>query len=130
VSLDASTRAFVASREELPGIRRYVAAEAERRSFASSVPDLQLAVTEACSNAIRHSRTQEIRISVRSHGPCLEITIEDDGVYRDVAPVAPDTPDTDHRGLEMIAAVVDDFSLHRGTREAPGTIVRLRKCEV
>jgi anti-sigma regulatory factor (Ser/Thr protein kinase) len=125
VSPDASTRVFAAALDELPGIRRYVATEATLLSFANSVPDLQLAVTEACSNAIRHSRTGEIRVSVWLRGPCLEITVEDDGVYREIPP---DTRGGDHRGLDVIAAVVDELSLRRGTQETPGTVIRFRKC--
>jgi anti-sigma regulatory factor (Ser/Thr protein kinase) len=33
-----------------------------------------------------------------------------------------------HRGMYLMAAMVDDFSLHRGTEVRAGTTVRLVKC--
>jgi anti-sigma regulatory factor (Ser/Thr protein kinase) len=33
-----------------------------------------------------------------------------------------------HRGMYLMAAMVDDFSVHRGTERALGTTVRLVKC--
>jgi serine/threonine-protein kinase RsbW len=113
--------------EVLSDVRRFVTVEAERRSFEEFVQDLQLAVTEACSNAMRHSGTSEIRVGVSLVGSCLEITVQDDGVYR---PMPASSPDGEgHRGLYLMAAVVDDFSLRRGRPEKPGTTVRLVKCK-
>jgi len=127
MNLEVSTRAFPAERSVLPEIRRLVEAEARRHDFSDPVGDLQLAVTEACSNAIVHSGTHEIRVSINQIGTCLQITIEDDGVYDQVLPV-PETDGRGHRGLHLMAAVVDDFSLRRGTNEERGTVVRLLKC--
>ena len=92
-----------------------------------SIHDLELAVTEACANAIRHSGSDEIRVTVAPTGPCVEITVEDDGVYRMTLPVIEGDPGS-HRGMYLMAAMVDEFSLHRGTAAHAGTTVRLRKC--
>ena len=102
--------------------------EAERHTFSSSVHELQLAVTEACANSILHSGTREFRVSVAKVGSCLEITIEDDGVYQRVIPV-PEIDGQGHRGLHLMAAMVDDFTLHRGSERTPGSVVRLVKCK-
>jgi anti-sigma regulatory factor (Ser/Thr protein kinase) len=128
MSTRLSTRSFVAERRALADVRKFVASELRRHTFTAMVHDLQLAVTEACANSILHSGTKEIRVSVAPIGSCLEITVEDDGVYRRTLPV-PEADGTGHRGLHLMAAMVDDFTLHRGTEGRPGTVVRLVKCK-
>ena len=122
-----TTRSFVADRKALAEVRRFVADVADRHAFSTIVHDLQLAVTEACANSILHSGTREIRVSVAPVETCLEITVEDDGIYRRVLPV-PEADGTGHRGLHLMAAMVDDFTVRRGTERRPGTVVRLVKC--
>jgi anti-sigma regulatory factor (Ser/Thr protein kinase) len=128
VSTSLASRTFKAEGEALSEVRRFVAAEAERHAFTVFVHDLQLAVTEACSNAILHSGTKEIRVSVAPDGPCLEVVVEDDGIYRRRIPL-PEADGTGHRGLHLIAAVADDFTVRRGTERRPGTVVRITKCK-
>ena len=128
MSVSSASRTFAAERAVLPEVRRFVSAEASRLTFTSSVEDLQLAVTEACANSILHSRTREIRVSMTMVGSCLEITVEDDGIYERTLPV-PEVDGRGHRGLPLMAAMVDDFSLRRGTEERQGTVVRLVKCK-
>jgi serine/threonine-protein kinase RsbW len=123
-----SARSFPPEARVLSEIRRYVGSEIERHSFRSFKDDLLLAVTEACSNAIRHSGTREIRVAIFPVGSCLEITVSDDGVYRPLVP-APELDGEGHRGIHLMAAVVDDFSLHQGTPSRPGTTVSLVKCK-
>lgn len=111
----------------LADVRRFVAAASEPYLEQPSIHDLVLAVTEACANAIRHSGSDEIRVTVTARGPCVEIVVEDDGVYRMSLPVI-DGDAGSHRGMYLMAAMVDDFSLHRGTGTHNGTTVRLLKC--
>jgi len=111
----------------LADVRRFVAAASAPYLAQPSIHDLVLAVTEACANAIRHSGSDEIRVTVTVNGPCVEITIEDDGIYRMSLPVVAGDPGS-HRGLYLMAAMVDDFSLRRGTAAGAGTTVRLLKC--
>jgi serine/threonine-protein kinase RsbW len=111
----------------LAEVRRFVETTASSYLTDSFVQDLQLAVTEACANSIRHSGTEEIRVSIASLGTCLEIVVEDDGVYRMTLPVIEGEAQS-HRGMYLMAAMVDDFSLHRGTESRAGTTVRLVKC--
>jgi anti-sigma regulatory factor (Ser/Thr protein kinase) len=128
MSAGLATRSFVAERTVLADVRRFVVAEVQRHTFSAAVHDLELAVTEACANAILHSGTKEIRVTVESIGSCVEVTVEDDGVYRQTLSV-PEVDGIGHRGLHLMAAVVDDFTLHRGTEGRPGTVVRLVKCK-
>jgi anti-sigma regulatory factor (Ser/Thr protein kinase) len=123
-----SARSFSPDAKVLTEIRRFVGAEIERHSFRSFKDDLLLAVTEACSNAIRHSGTNEIRVEIFPTGACLRITVSDDGVYRPLVP-APELDGEGHRGIHLMTAVVDDFSLHQGTAAHPGTTVSLVKCK-
>lgn len=111
----------------LADVRKFVASESKPYLAQPSIHDLVLAVTEACANAIRHSGTDEIRVTVQVDGTCVEITVEDDGVYRMSLPVV-DGDAGSHRGMYLMAAMVDDFSLHRGTTSNAGTTVRLLKC--
>ena len=111
----------------LADVRRFVAAATEPYLEQPSIQDLALAVTEACANAIRHSGSEEIRVTVALKGPCVEITVEDDGVYLMSLPVVNGDAGS-HRGMYLMAAMVDDFSLHRGTDAHAGTTVRLLKC--
>jgi serine/threonine-protein kinase RsbW len=122
------TRSFTASGTSvLADVRRFVESAASAHLSEAFVHDLQLAVTEACANSIRHSGTEEIRVSVAPIGDCLEVTVEDDGVYRMTLPVIEGEPQS-HRGMYLMAAMVDDFSLRRGIAGRSGTTVRLVKC--
>ena len=89
--------------------------------------DLKLAITEACANAVLHSGTQEIRISVRLVDSCVEVVVEDDGIYRELLTSVDDDSDA-HRGLELMTALVDDLTLYPGTESRGGTTVHMRKC--
>lgn len=128
MSVGLRTRAFRADRGELAEIRRFVADEAGRHSFTVAVPELQLAVTEACTNSILHSGGTTIEVSIVPAGSCLEITVEDDGVYRREIPI-PEVDGSGHRGLHLMTAMVDDLALRRGTEQRRGTVVRLVKCK-
>ncbi|HEY7400275.1 MAG TPA: ATP-binding protein [Actinomycetota bacterium] len=128
MSDSTTTRTFAADRAVLADVRRFVAAEAERLSFSDHAHDLQLAVNEACANAILHSQTREIRVSIGLVGACLQIAVEDDGIYRDKLPV-PEVDREGHRGIPLMAAMVDKFTLRRGTEERRGTLVQFVKCK-
>lgn len=128
MSVGLRTRTFPADRRELAQIRRFVADEAGRLTFSTEVPELKLAVTEACANSILHAGASTIQISIALLGTCLEITVEDDGIYQREIPI-PEMDGSGHRGLHLMAAMVDDLALRRGTEERPGTVVRLVKCK-
>jgi anti-sigma regulatory factor (Ser/Thr protein kinase) len=108
-------------------IRSFVETQMEPDLPPSSIEDLKLAVTEAASNAVRHSGGDEIRISVERDGQCVRIVVEDDGVYKTTLE-AVDGDLEGHRGFAIIAAMVDEFSVRRGTGAGSGTVVAMRKC--
>jgi serine/threonine-protein kinase RsbW len=123
----AVTRVFRADGDGiLSDVRRFVA-QAGRGIGPALVRDLQLAVTEACSNAIRHSGTDEIRVTVAPRDSCLEVVVEDDGVYREELQIDGAEPEG-HRGMFLMVAMVDELTLKRGTERGKGTTVRLLKC--
>ena len=124
----ATARSFPPEPRVLSEIRRFIASELERHSFRAFTDDFLLAVTEACSNSIRHSGTKEIRVSVAPVGSCLEITVADDGIY-DPRIAIPEIDGEGHRGIQLMASVVDTFSLRQGTAAHPGTTVNLVKCK-
>lgn len=90
--------------------------------------DINLALSEACTNAVRHAESSEgyeVRLSVDT--AACRITVADDGCGFD--------PDTAHdswpalsqphgRGLALMRALVDELELTTGQG---GTVVRLVK---
>ena len=117
---------YPALASQLSDIRERVEQVGGRLLSPTECEDLKLAVTEACANAVLHSGTQEVRVTIIVTSACVEVVVEDDGVYRST-PAKVDGPGV-HRGLLLMAAMTDDFSLHRGTTSQVGTTVRLRKC--
>ena len=124
--VDGMTRSFDAGdRTVLADVRRFVSEEVGAASPAF-LHDLQLAVTEACANAVRHSGTDQIRVTIGRDGACVEVEVADDGVYSMTLPVP--AADGQHRGMYLMTTMVDDFHLTRGTEVHAGTVVRLLKC--
>jgi anti-sigma regulatory factor (Ser/Thr protein kinase) len=124
----SGTKTYPAGSDSLlRDVRRFVTAASEPYLEQPSIHDLVLAVTEACANAIRHSGSDVVRVTVSVDGPCVEIVVEDDGVYRMGLPMT-DGDAGSHRGMYLMSAMVDDFSVHRGTEAHAGTTVRLLKC--
>lgn len=123
----ADTRVFDAHSDSvLSDVRRFVS-DAGYGLGSEAIQDLQLAVTEACANAIVHSGTKEIRVTISEDQGCIVILVEDDGIYQTtLAPLEGDAQG--HRGLHLMTAMVDQLSVRRGTRYLPGTVVRLVKC--
>lgn len=93
-----------------------------------AVGDIELALTEACANAVRHA--------IGTAEYTVEVTIDADGCEIEVADVGPgfeppvndgEDPDTDTetgRGLLLMRALVDDLQF---TRHASAMSVLLRK---
>ncbi len=87
--------------------------------------DIQLAVTEACGNAVRHSDVGEyiVRLAVGDEG--CEVEVVDLGRGFDPAGVArPQEQLEDGRGLHLMHALVDEMHF---VRADDGTHVRLSK---
>lgn len=84
---------------------------------------LQMA-REALSNAVRHAHASRITLSLRSDGPVLELTVEDDGVGFD----ATAAPPSGHLGLanlrERATAIGGELTID--TVPGRGTRIRIR----
>jgi anti-sigma regulatory factor (Ser/Thr protein kinase) len=117
-------RTFAASPAEVPVIRHWVEELAEEASFSQVKSDLALAVSEAVSNAIRHSGTDRFTVRWAAEGPEALIEVTDEGAY-DRKAVSPDG--LGGYGLPMMAALLDELSIEQGSASGPGTTVRLVK---
>jgi serine/threonine-protein kinase RsbW len=76
------------------------------------IEDMRLAVTEACTNVVRHAYAGtegSIEVIVRPDGDALKITVADAG--RGLGP-SPDTAGPG-LGLPLIAAVTDGLEIER-----------------
>jgi anti-sigma regulatory factor (Ser/Thr protein kinase) len=117
-------RTFAASPAEVPVIRHWIEELAEESSFSQVRSDLAIAVSEAASNAIRHSGTHRLTVRWTAEGRKAAVEVKDEGVYSRES-VSPDG--IGGYGLPMMAALVDEFSIEQGDASRPGTRVRLVK---
>jgi anti-sigma regulatory factor (Ser/Thr protein kinase) len=92
------------------------------------VEDVRLAVTEACTNVVRHaydgSEFGQLDVVIRPEGELLEVFVTDDG--RGIGP-SPDTAGPG-LGLPLIAALADSLEIqhapHAGSRLAMSFLCR------
>jgi len=102
-----------ARRENVAVVRHVLGALAEALDLPPAVTeDVRLAVTEACTNVVRHAygaRGGDIDVVVRPSGRALEVIVTDAG--RGIGP----SPDTSGPGLglPLIAALADSLEIHR-----------------
>jgi anti-sigma regulatory factor (Ser/Thr protein kinase) len=121
-------RSFAADPTSLGEVRSFIRDRAREASlYRKDRDDLVQAVSEICANAVLHTRSQTIDVSCNVRpGGGVEVRVRDQGVF------APQ-PGTMHRGrlggfgLPLVAALVDEVSIARGTPGQPGTTVGLVK---
>jgi anti-sigma regulatory factor (Ser/Thr protein kinase) len=123
IALESDIRLTLPARaENVWVVRHVVGAFAEAVGMPRSVSeDIRLAVTEACTNVVRHAYGDDdgrIDIVVRPTGEALEVIVSDTG--RGIGP----SPDTEGPGLglPLIAAVTDRLEIQR-TSSAGSRIV-------
>jgi serine/threonine-protein kinase RsbW len=122
---DSDIRLTLPARPENVAVVRHVlAALADAlRLPADVIDDMRLAVTEACTNVVRHAyegHEGTIDVVVRPNGDALEIVVADSG--RGIAP-SPDTAGPG-LGLALIAALADTVEVER--RCGDGSRLRMR----
>jgi anti-sigma regulatory factor (Ser/Thr protein kinase) len=121
-------RTFAADPTSLGEVRSFIRERATEASlYRKDRDDLVQAVSEVCANAVLHARSRRIEVSCSMRpGGGVEVRVRDQGVF------AP-KPDTLYRGrvggfgLPLVAALVDEVSIARGTPSDPGTTVGLVK---
>ena len=108
-------------------------AATESKAFADcKVADMKLAVTEACSNSIRHAYddgTGEVLVRFTLEDESIAIEVEDQGdgfeppeTFRTFSPDAPEAG----MGLAIIDALTDELTFSPGTN-GRGSVVTFRK---
>ena len=113
-AFDSDIRLTLPARpENVAVVRQVVDALAEALALPDSVSeDMRLAVTEACSNVVRHAYNGEegtIDVIVQPIEDALEVTVSDAG--RGVGP-SPDSAGPG-LGLSLIAALTDTLEVER-----------------
>ncbi len=110
--------------ENVAVVRHVIGALAESLALPRAVTeDMRLAVTEACTNVVRHAYDDEggnIDVVMRPEGQALEVIVADSG--RGVGP----SPDTEGPGLglPMIAALTDSLRVEQ--KESAGSRLVMR----
>ncbi|WP_042277538.1 ATP-binding protein [[Clostridium] dakarense] len=92
------------------------------------IEDMKVAVSEACTNAIKHSNDDVFNITFSRLENGLTIEIQDNGKGYDVEnSVQPDleNPKENGLGLFIIQTLMDDVSIE--SKENQGTIVKMTK---
>lgn len=92
------------------------------------VDDMELAVTEACTNVLLHAGAQdEYQVSVEVNEKLCEIQVTDAGEGFDTSKLSSETDVTSEtgRGIQLMKALVDRVQFL--SKPQDGTIVRLIK---
>ena len=125
-ALDSDIRLSLPARPENVAVVRHVlGALAESLALPRAVSeDMRLAVTEACTNVVRHAYNDEngkIDVIVRPQGEALEVIVADTG--RGIGP----SPDTEGPGLglPLIAALADSLHVEQEDRAGSRLIMRV-----
>jgi anti-sigma regulatory factor (Ser/Thr protein kinase) len=124
-----ATGSFRAHPSALYEVRQFIRDRAAEAFLSGQVTeDLLLAVSEACANSIVHTTSREIRVSWTVTDGCVQVDVEDDGVFKRRIRM-PEIEGGGGHGIALMMALVDEFRIREGTRREPGTSVRLLKCE-
>jgi serine/threonine-protein kinase RsbW len=122
-------RSFRSHPSSLYQVRQFVRSQASSAGLSQSITDdLLLATSEACVNAVLHSSSRTVKVTWRSSEGCVEVQVSDEGVFQRRVPL-PEIDQSAGRGILLMTAVMDEISIQEGTPRAPGTVVRLVKCE-
>jgi anti-sigma regulatory factor (Ser/Thr protein kinase) len=120
------TKIYPAQPAVLSSVREFVRSQARDQTFSEAAEDIALAVTEACANAILHSDSAEMSVSVSSRPDAIEVEVKDEGLFHPRIAI-PELDGEAHRGFQLMTAMMDEVAVVEGTPGRPGTLVRLVK---
>jgi anti-sigma regulatory factor (Ser/Thr protein kinase) len=126
---DADIRLTLPARPENVAVVRHVlgALGEAIRLEESVIADMRLAVTEACTNVVRHAYGDgdgKIDVIVRPRGDAVEVIVADEGRGLGAS------PDTTGPGLGMplIAALADSVEVQRDRTRGSRLAMRFARC--
>lgn len=114
--------------KSVPVVRRILKHSLEAIGVEKDVVgDLELALTEACTNVLDHAGgTEEYEVVAGIHGCTCTIEVVDMGIgYEDQGETDRGHEAEDGRGLVLMKAVADRVEVLRGSSR--GTVVRIEK---
>lgn len=110
-------------------IRLTTSAVANKIGFsADEIEDIKVAISEACTNAIKHSEDDKFNIEFKILHNGLNIEIRDNGKgYDNNLIITPDLdkPKENGLGLFIIQALMDEVSIN--SKEGEGTVINMTK---
>lgn len=92
------------------------------------IEDLKVAVSEACTNAIKHSKDKKFTITFNILENGINIEIKDNGQGYDINSISTpnlEEPKESGLGLFIIQALMDDVSME--SEAGQGTIIKMTK---
>lgn len=110
-------------------IRLTLSGVASRIGFSlDDIEDMKVCVSEACTNAIKHSKKDEFQVKFYVYPDRLTIEVLDDGIAYDVDSLAsPDlkNPKTSGLGIFIIKTLMDEVEIK--SCDKCGTIIKMTK---
>ena len=110
-------------------IRLTLSGVASRIGFSlEDIEDMKVCVSEACTNAIKHSKKDEFQVKFYVYPDRLTIEVLDDGIGYDVDSLAsPDlkNPKTSGLGIFIIKTLMDEVEIK--SCDKCGTIIKMTK---
>lgn len=92
------------------------------------IEDLKVAISEACTNAIKHSKKQDFEVIFYIYDEKLSIEVIDKGIGYDLSKIKEPNlkePKTSGLGLFIIKTLMDEVEVETSTDS--GTIIRMTK---
>jgi anti-sigma regulatory factor (Ser/Thr protein kinase) len=123
----ARSRVFPAVPESLHDVRGFLRNRCGEAGISGTfADDILLAVSEACSNAVLHSRGRVFQVIWRYRVDRAEAWVRDQGRFNLGGPSSR-VEGLGGNGIPLMTALMDEVSVRRGTARRPGTEVRLIK---
>lgn len=92
------------------------------------IEDLKVSISEACTNAIKHSKEMNFEVNFYMYDDRLTVEVKDKGIGYDVDAVSepdPNNPKTSGLGLFIIKTLMDEVDVC--TCNEKGTIIKMTK---